>query len=553
MKHVIPALCLTLSVPTLAQESEEKAPPVSVRGEGAFEGYNLYTQLRGRDTFLVDMNGNEVHRWSSDLPPGNSAYLLENGNLLRACRVQSEKFSGGGIGGGVELLDWDSNVLWKASFADDSMWHHHDIAPMPDGNVLVLIWKSITREQAMEAGRDPEALADESFWPDSLLEVKPVGEDGYEIVWEWHTYDHLIQDFNPEGKFYGDVTAHPERVDINAEHRNEPPLSAEQRRALEEQEAQMRALGYIGGDEEEEEEEASSSERGGRDRRPGDWMHGNGVDYDPVHDLIVLSVRSFSEFWIIDHSTTTEEAASRSGGRYGRGGDLLYRWGNPRMYGRGKRSDQRLWVQHDSKFVHTDDGLAVSVFNNGSNRSDESYSTVDIVHLPFDAERGFTIEEGEAFGPRDATWTYGEEDSQRFYASFISGAQVLPNGNVMFCEGPLGRLTEVTHEGEIVWQFTNPFVPAEASEGREDPPEGARGPGEGRRGPGGRGPGGRGQGDRGPGERGTGERDPGDRGDRGPRGDEPRRRGGGPNMNPGALFRGTRLSPDHPGLSRLGG
>ena len=67
-----------------------------------------------------------------------------------------------------------------------------------------------------------------------------------------------------------------------------------------------------------------------------DWTHFNAVDYNADLDQIVVSLRNFSEIWIIDHSTTTKEAAGREpAGESGKGGDLLYRWGNPRVYRAG--------------------------------------------------------------------------------------------------------------------------------------------------------------------------------------------------------------------------
>ncbi len=78
-----------------------------------------------------------------------------------------------------------------------------------------------------------------------------------------------------------------------------------------------------------------------------DWTHVNAVAYDADLDQILLTVRAFSEFWIIDHSTTSAEVRGHAGGRSGMGGDLLYRWGNPQAYRAGTKLDQRLFSPHD--------------------------------------------------------------------------------------------------------------------------------------------------------------------------------------------------------------
>ena len=101
----------------------------------------------------------------------------------------------------------------------------------------------------------------------------------------------------------------------------------------------LRAIGYVGG-----------AGRKPQAAQP-DWLHINAVAYNAELDQIMLSVFEFSEIWVIDHSTTTAEAAGHEGGKYGKGGDLLYRWGNPRAYRAGTVKDQKLFGQHNAHWI----------------------------------------------------------------------------------------------------------------------------------------------------------------------------------------------------------
>lgn len=374
----------------------------------ALNGYTLFTN--STTTYLIDNCGLTVNLWESEYRPGNSVYLLENGTLLRAGQVQGD-FVGGGLGGIVELFDWDNTLLWSYIYADEARHHHHDIEPLPNGNFLLIAWEAKTREEMIDAGRDPDSILEDQIWPEEVVEIEMVGTDEINIVWEWHLWDHLIQDFDSTKMNYGVIAEHPELLDIN----------------------------YI------------------TDAEGRDWIHMNALNYNPTLDQIVLSANHLNEIWIIDHSTTTEEAASHMGGNSGKGGDILYRWGNPQVYDRGDPTDQKLFLQHDSRWVPT--GLpnagSLMVFNNGLGRPEGAFSSIDRWVAPIDSDGQYILADGAAYGPEIPDWTYVEDG---FYSERLSGAQPLPNGNILICEGRAGDFFEITAQEEIVWQYTNPVA-----------------------------------------------------------------------------------------------
>lgn len=390
-------------------------------GAKPFAGYTLFSPLNSRTTYLINNEGAVVHQWASRHLPGISVYLLDNGHLLRATKSAPQGnryFAAGGAGGGVEELDWNGRVRWEYRYATERHRQHHDIERLPNGNILMIAWERKSAAAAVAAGRDPELLKEGELWPDHVIEVKPTSSGG-EIVWQWHLWDHLIQDRDPAKKNYGTVGAHPERVDINF-------------------------VGTMTGN-------------------PGvaDWTHMNAVDYNAELDQIMLSVHGFNEIWVIDHSTTAAEAAGHRGGRYGKGGDILYRWGNPRAYRAGGPEDQQLFGQHDAKWIAK--GLPgqdhILVFNNGLNRSGKGkgYSSVVEIKPPVDKRGGYSVGKERRYGPARPVWTYRAGISGGFYSAYISGAQRMPNGNTLICNGYNGRFFEVTPRGKTVWSYINPF------------------------------------------------------------------------------------------------
>lgn len=381
----------------------------------AFPGYTLFNPLNSFFTYLIDNCGQRVNIWSSSYPVGNSVYLLEDGHLLRTRREGSSEISAGGAGGGIELIDWSNNLIWEATITNDTMRAHHDIERLPNGNILVLAWELKHLGQVVQAGRDPAQLSGNGIWMEFIYEIKPILPSGFEVVWEWHLFDHLVQDFDPSKDNFGVISAHPELLDINYTNGNYGP----------------------------------------------DWTHANSIDYNAERDEILMSFRYLNEIYIIDHSTTSLEAASHQGGNQNKGGDFIFRYGNPIAYDQGTQTDQQLFQQHDATWIPTThpDGGKILIFNNGNNRPGGSASSVDIINPVINNENAYTIGIDGAFLPSAPEWAYMDPIPNNFYSSYISGAQRLPNGNTLICSGSGGRFFEINSNKNIVWEYVNPAQP----------------------------------------------------------------------------------------------
>jgi hypothetical protein len=375
-----------------------------------FVAYTLFTPLTSKFTYLIDNKGRLIHTWRSTYSPGLSVYLLEDGSLLHSARVGNTTFSAGGSGGRVERFDWDGNLLWSYQYSNTEHCQHHDAAPLPNGDVLLVAWEMKTQAEAIAAGRNPSLIGEGKLWPDHIVEVNPSTDS---IVWEWHVWDHLIQDYDSTKANYGDPAQHSELVDLNLVKPGNP-------------------------------------------HGPADWLHVNSVAYNPEFDQIIISAHNFSEVWVIDHSTTTEQARGHTGGRQGMGGDLLYRWGNPSAYRAGDTSNQKFYGQHNAQWIQP--GLSgaghILVFSNGGRRG---YSSVDEFIPACDSTGQYPRPApGTPFGPSAQCWVYYATPRTAFFSQNISGAQRLPNGHTRICEGDDGTFFEVTHDSQVVWRYVNP-------------------------------------------------------------------------------------------------
>jgi len=332
------------------------------------------------------------------LDDGLVVYLLENGNPLLGTRRIVE-------------YEWDGTVVWDYYYQTA----HHDLTRLPNGNTLLITNEIISADDAIAAGRDPALLSDDNLRPLHIVEVQKSGPTTGTIVWEWRAWDHLIQDYDPGKPNYGVVADHPELIDLNF---------------------------------------AASGSR--------DWLHANAIDYNAELDQIIVSLRNVNELWVIDHSTTTVEAASFTGGNSGMGGDLLYRWGNPRAYNRGDSGDQQLFYQHDTNWI--DPGLPgegnILLFNNGPFRPAGGYSSADEIVPPVDGYNySIGMDPGASYEPDAPLWIYTADPPTSLYSSFYSSSQRLPNGNTLIGSGRDGTFFEVTSAGQTIWKYVNPVIP----------------------------------------------------------------------------------------------
>lgn len=373
-------------------------------------GLTLFNPNFDQNTYLLDNNGQIVHTWSFTQNPGNTVYLEQDGTLLRSHQITGG-IGIGGKGGGAQRVRFDGSFSWNFPVANSLIQQHHEILPMPNGNVMMIVWAKRTAADAIAAGRNPSLITGSSFFPDMLIEYQQSGPTTGTEFWRWDSMDHLVQDFDPTKPNFGVVADHPELIDINF-----PPE-------------------VIGN---------------------GDWLHANSVSYDEQLDQILFSTPFLNELWIIDHSTTSAEAAGSSGGTYGKGGDLLYRWGNPAAYDAGTSADQELFNPHGGMFIEPGSPGAgnILVFNNRV-PGPVLHSEVWELTRQADAGGNYPLAPGTAFGPAAPAWSYASPVLSDFFSSFLSSAQRMPNGNTLVCSGVQGWLFEVDPAGTKVWEYSN--------------------------------------------------------------------------------------------------
>lgn len=357
-----------------------------------YDGYILVNDASANRVYLMDKEASIVYEWNlNGKKLGNDVHLMPNGNLLAMLEADNPQIGLGGFGGLLAILNPDGTIEWSFEYSSEDHIAHHDAVMLPNGNILLMTWERKTMEEAENAGY---ALGTEAIY-DAILEIDPSTD---EIVWQWHMWDHLIQDFDDTKENFGNISENPQLIDVN--YVENPDVEA-------------------------------------------DISHANGIDYDEDLDLIYLSVNFYNEIWVIDHSTSTTEATSSNGGNFGKGGDLIYRFGNPLAYD-NPVGQVRFDRNHHPNLLKGDKKGNILVFANGLS---QQQSTAYELQLP----ETFELIPGSDNEPMEI-WSFTDSN---LYSGKVSGVELLPNGNKLITEGDFG-FWEVTEQGEVVWRFSAP-------------------------------------------------------------------------------------------------
>src|SRR5512133_1095325 len=353
-----------------------------------YPGYNFYAS--GKTCYLKDMNGKTIHIWTSEYNVMSHAYLLRDSSVLFPCQDNTNT-GNGTFSSSIVLTGGRFQIIkWDGTIAWDYPYHSSTCMPHHD---CTFYYKTNDLKELPTIFTIAATVESDGTLAEKVTEIKPTGPTTAEIVWEWKAFEH-----SGAGK--------PELLDINK----------------------------------------------GYDGSPGskEWLHANHVRYNQKLDQLIVNLKFFGEFIVIDHSTTTAQASGHTGGRYGKGGDILYRWGNPSNY--GATGTNYLKGQHATTWVNDYfPGTRKKLPGEGNVLviSNETKTGYEIV-LP-STNGVYSLTSGQAYGPSTPFKSISIPKMTGNEGSITR----LPNGNVLVCNGMSSNsAVEFDSSGTSVWTMT---------------------------------------------------------------------------------------------------
>ncbi|MBU2928853.1 aryl-sulfate sulfotransferase [Winogradskyella psychrotolerans] len=346
--------------------------------------YILVVDQTGQGADIINHDGDDIFSWDFDTSIGNDASLLDDGSMLVCLKDNDAAITFGGYGGVFQKINADQTTDWEVSYSTTTQTAHHDVDYLANGNIIFPVWEELLVSDAAEMGFS----GSQDIYPEAIIEMNPVTQ---EIVWEWHATDHLIQDHDSTKLNYGTVQDNPNKIDINY----------------------------------------NSAQAN------GDIMHMNGITIDETNNIIYVTINNYSEIWVIDHSTTTAQAATSTGGNYNLGGDLVYRFGNPLAY--DNVGDVTINDVHYPNVLDTGNMLVFS------NNIYDNQSAV----FEYQLNPPYQLVAGEDNEP-ELVWSFTDSE---LYSAGLGGAVRTPNGNTLIAEGRDGTVWEVSDSGDVLWKY----------------------------------------------------------------------------------------------------
>ncbi|WP_263263310.1 aryl-sulfate sulfotransferase [Pseudomonas sp. RIT-PI-S] len=385
-----------LALATGTLQASPSVYPTGVTRFDASKAYDQFVIFSGADkaTHLIDIHGQEVHRWAqAGFPSAVINPALVGGQrghvLLQTADKAPGKLGSAGNGLGnqrVGELDWNGRVVWQwgDQAPGGAAQQHHDLRRLPNGNTLVLA----NKVHPLPGFKVPDVI------DDLIYEVTPAGE----VVWQWQASDHLGEfGFDAPQLALVKATDDPDYLHINN-------------------------LGPVG---------------------PNRWFDAGDTRFAP--DNLLLDSRNANFIAIID------KHSGKVVWRLGPNLPLQQRGTASTL----PRPVDQFVGQHDAHIIPKGlpgEGHLLVFDNQGS----AGYPAVALGLisgsrvLEIDPVKGEIVWQYSAASSGQPGWA--------FYSSFISSARRLPNGNTLIDEGMNGRFFQVTADGEIVWEYVSPYT-----------------------------------------------------------------------------------------------
>lgn len=336
--------------------------------DGATETFDGYTFVySGQNAYLYDMDKKLIHTWTASKPIQFCADLLKDSSVIVALDASVNFKYNAGAGTYSRL----QIINWNNEVTWDFTCGNSEYIPHHDIEPVY---------RTNDPNEKPSFLIPcYTQWGDKIVELKPNGKNTAEAVWEWFASDHLCKS---------------NCIDITD------------------------LLNEYGGGK-------------GSFNMKADAMHTNNLSYNRRLDQIVISCKGYNELLVIDHSTTTEEAKTPSGGKSGKGGSILYRWGYPSNY-ISDTSNNIFSGQHHCCWVpDTMPGTNLTVPGGGNFMAVNNGRKCAVEISNPSVDGNYTRSSGKPFDPVSLSWSYTDTDIQVNEGSI----QKLPNNNYLICSG----------------------------------------------------------------------------------------------------------------------